>query len=124
MALTDCLPWAGKIWEDLSKDEKEWAAWKNMYKASDRKAKVKKQAIGSQDQFGAAYGALRQASQAQQTNGQTRSEADLGEYFDALAEAATTKKGMLEDLVKANSAITTRSNELSASMSKLIKANK
>ena len=45
-------------WEDLPNNERYWYAWKKLYKAAGRKAKVKKQAVGGQDQFGATHGAL------------------------------------------------------------------
>ena len=60
----------------------------------------------------------------QQSKGPTRSAADLEEYFDALAAAATTKKGVLEYIVKDNAALTTTNTELSASVVGLIKDNK
>ena len=69
------------------------------------------------------HGALRQVPQSQQANGLTRSAADRGEYFDALAAATTTKKGVLEQLVKANSFLTTTNSELSVSVDSIIKAN-
>ena len=86
------LPWADESWEELPKNKTYWSAWEKLYKAADRKAKVKKQAVGGQDQSGAAHGALRQAPKIQedQANDPTRSATDLNEYFDALAEAATT----------------------------------
>ena len=59
MLSTERLPQAEKIWKELPKKGKVCPAWKNLYKAAGRKAKVKKQAVGGQDQFGAAYGALR-----------------------------------------------------------------
>ena len=40
--LSELPPQYGEIWEDLNKYEKNWAAWKNLYKAADWKAKVKK----------------------------------------------------------------------------------
>ena len=42
MLSSERFPWADESWDDLSKDENDWAAWKNMYKAADRKAVVKK----------------------------------------------------------------------------------
>ena len=48
-----------------------------MYKAADQKAKVKKQAMGGQDQFGATHGALRQALEPDQENFLTRSATNL-----------------------------------------------
>ena len=86
-------------WEDLHKKEKVWPSCKKLYKAYDRKAKVKKQAVGGQDQFGAAHGALRQAlepEQKNQVNGPNRSVTDLKKYFDDLTAAATTENTVLE----------------------------
>ena len=88
----------------------------------------KKKVVAGQDQFGAAHGALTQAPQVapqvQQTNGPTSSAADLDEHFDALAAAVTTEKGVLEEIVKDNAALTITNAELSASVASLIKANK
>ena len=64
---------------------------KNLYKAADQKAKVKNQAVGGQDQFGATHGALKKSPpHAHQSNGLLRSAYELIEYFNALAEAVTT----------------------------------
>ena len=73
--------------------------------------------------FGAARGKLRQVPQAQQANGLTRLVADLDKYFDSLTAAATTEKGVLEELVKSNAALTTTNVEFFASVASLIKAN-
>ena len=82
---------ADKIWEGLRKDKKDWATWKNMYKAAGQKAKVKNQAVGGQDQFGATHGVLNKSPpHAHQATGLPRSDDDLEEHFDALAEAYTT----------------------------------
>ena len=89
--LSELPPQYGEIWEDLNKYEKDWAAWKNLYKAADRKSKIKKQTVEDQDQFGAVHGALRQAPQNNpQANSPSRLAADLDKYFDALAAEATT----------------------------------
>ena len=58
MLSTEHLPRADENWEDLPK-KMFWTDWKNLYKAADRKAKVKKQAVGGQYQFGTAHSALR-----------------------------------------------------------------
>ena len=58
---TDSFPHSDKIWEDLSKEKEDWYAWKTLYKSSDQKAKVKKKAVGGQDQFGEAHGAFNQS---------------------------------------------------------------
>ena len=94
-----------------------------MYKAAYQRAKVKKQAIGGQDQFGAAHSALIQSPQSQQENGPTRLAANLDKYFGALSVSATTEKGAFEELVKANAALTTTNTEFTASVSILIKSN-
>ena len=47
MLLRECFPQADESCEDLNKGKTDWAAWKNLYKASDRKTKVKKQAVAA-----------------------------------------------------------------------------
>ena len=121
--LTDHFPLAEEKWEDLIKEENYWSAWNKLYRADDRKSKVKKQEVGGQYQFCATHGALRQSPQAQQANSPTRSAADLGGYVDSLDAAATTEKGFMEELVKANVALTTNNAELLASADSLIKSN-
>ena len=65
-----------------------------------------------QDQFGAAHGTLRQApkpdqkNQSNQANGPNRLATNLNEYFDALAAVDTTYKTVLEELLRANAALT------------------
>ena len=106
MLSTENFSRAVEIWEDLSKDKTDWAAWKKLYKANYRKAKLKRQAIECQDRFGAAHGALSQAPQSQ-ANSPNSLAADLDKYSDALAVAANTEKGVLEELVKSNASLTT-----------------
>ena len=67
----------------------------------------KKQAVAVQDQFGAAHGALRQASQVQQVNGPTSFESEPDEYFYAISTAANTEKRVPKDLIKDNYTLTT-----------------
>ena len=93
MLSTERYSQADKSWEDLPKKEKVWTAWKNIYKATERKARVKKKSLGDQDQFGATHNALRQAPEPEQKNQATspnRLVTDLDEYFGALAAAAST----------------------------------
>ena len=91
MISTEHFPSVDKIWEGLRKDKKDWATWKNLYKAAGQKSKVKNQAIGGQDQFWATHGAVKKSPpHAHQASGLPRSDDDLEEYFDALAEAPTT----------------------------------
>ena len=96
----------------------------NLYKAANQKAKVNNQAVGGQDQFGATHGALKKSPpHSHQANGMLRSADELREYFDSLAETVTTWKGLLEELVKANSTLTATNAELLATVTVLIKAN-
>ena len=59
MLLTECFPQADESWDDLPNKETFWLAWKKLYKAADWKAKIKKQAVGGQDQSGTSHGSLR-----------------------------------------------------------------
>ena len=100
---TDRFPSADKIWDYLNNDKKDWDAWENLHKVAGHNSKVKNQAVGVQDQFGTAHGALKYSPpSAQKSNGPSRPADELGEYFDALAVDVTTEKGILEELVKAN----------------------
>ena len=63
MLLTEPLPRADEILDNLSKEKNDWAAWKKLHKADYWKAKVKKQTVGGQDQFGAAHSTIRQMPQ-------------------------------------------------------------
>ena len=88
---TEHFPCADKSLEGLSKDKKDWDTWKNLYKAADQKAKVKNQAVGGQDQFGATRGALKKSPpHTHQANGLPRSADVLMVIFKALSEAVTT----------------------------------
>ena len=66
MLSTECFPREDEMWEELPKNKKYWPGWENMYKAADRKAKVKKQSVGGQYQFGATHGGLRQTPKIQE----------------------------------------------------------
>ena len=52
MLALEWFPRADEIWEDFTKNKKDWAAWKKMYKA-----------VAVHNQFGAAHGKHRQAPQ-------------------------------------------------------------
>ena len=91
MLASERFPRAEESWEDLTKNEKDWAAWKNLYKAADGKAKVKNKAVAGQYQFGASHSALRNdPHNTPPENDLYRSASNLDEYFDALAAASTT----------------------------------
>ena len=95
-----------------------------MYKAADQKAKVNKQASGGQYQFWAPHGALKNSpTTTHQANVPPRSAYDLEKYSNALDAAATTDKGVLEELVKANADLTSTNAELSSAVTVLIKDN-
>ena len=46
MLSTERFPCYDELWEDPSKDKRDWAEWKNKYKAADQNSKFTKQAIG------------------------------------------------------------------------------
>ena len=52
---TEQFPRATEKWEDMQESEKTWAAWKELYKSAEAKEKVRMQATGGKDQFGAAH---------------------------------------------------------------------
>ena len=79
--------------------------------------------MGGQDQFGDAHCALRQAPEPDQANDLTRSATDLNEYFGALTVAATTENTVLEELVRANAALTTTNAKFLASVASIINDN-
>ena len=124
MLSTETPPRVDKILEDLINYKKDWYAWKTLYKSSDQKAKVNKQAVGGQYQFGAAHSAFNQSPPpAQKSNVLPMSADDLDKFFDAFSASFTTEEGVLEILVKENAAITVTNAELSASVAALSKAN-
>ena len=106
MLCTKRSPHTDESWEDLSKEMKDWDAWKTLYKSSDQKAKVKNKAVSGQGQFGAAHGTFKQSLPPQQENGRTMSAHDLNKYFEALAKAITTDMGVLEELARVNATLT------------------
>ena len=88
MLLSENFPQSEKSGRTFTKSKKDWNAWKNLYKSSDRKAKVKKGSCRT--------GPIRRRPwrtkagvpgrpQVQQANGPTRLADDLDEYNDAAA---------------------------------------
>ena len=55
MLTTKKPPCTNKKWEDLDKAAKYWDKWEAIYKSAEKKAKVKHEAAGGKDQFGAAH---------------------------------------------------------------------
>lgn len=135
MLSTEQFPRANDEWEDLDPSERTWMRWKTVYKVAAKKAKVKKQAAEGQDRFGRAHAA---------TDGLGTSETGLlaigGNHrphapapftmevlegcFDNLAAAATTKRAVMEELVKANGTLTTTNEDLVGVVKKLTAENK
>ena len=82
------------------------------------------QSVERQDQFGAAHDTLKYyPPSTHKSNGPPRLDAYLGEYFDTLAVAATTEKGLLEELVQENATLTATNAEMLAAVAILIKSS-
>ena len=103
-----------------------------MYKSAEAKEKVRLQATGGKDQFGAAhlsgkgnlvpFAYVPPASAAAATLGPP--EGALEGYFDALAAAASTDQDVLAELVKSVAKLTKTNAELVQAVASLIKSNK
>ena len=114
MLTTKQLPCANKQWEDLDQATKFWDKWKAIYKSADKKAKIKHEAAGGKDQFGAAYGAEQELPDWGLGKTVPIGIKELDGTFNNLAAAATNEKAMLEELVKSNAVLTKTNPELSA----------
>ena len=51
---------ANEYWEELDAGQHMMKKWKTTYRASAKKATIKKKAIGNKDQFGASHGVMQQ----------------------------------------------------------------
>ena len=51
MLATHRFPTTNKKWEELGRYVQPWVKWKDLYKKSEKKSRVKLQAAGGQDQF-------------------------------------------------------------------------
>ena len=70
-----------------------WGKWKELYKKSDKQARVKRQAAGGQDHFGGAVLKARSGGSATPSRRGTPVTIDqLEGCFDSLATSATTGK--------------------------------
>ena len=102
-----------------------------MYKSAEAKEKVRLQATGGKDQFGAAhysgkgnlvpFAYVPPASAAAAATGPPAGALD--EYFDALAAAATTDQNVVAELVESVAKLTKANAELVEAVSTLTKAN-
>ena len=95
--------------------ERTWTKWKEIYRAADLKATVKKKARDAQ--FGSAAPQLKNEVMSQgEDTGDTKKPVTMDELegcFDSLANAAVTGKDTLESLVNSNTVLTKTNAELS-----------
>ena len=54
MLVTQRFPTKDEKWEELRRYVQTWGKWKKLYKKSEKKSRVKRQAVGGQYQFGGA----------------------------------------------------------------------
>ena len=54
MLETEHYPKADDVWEELSKKERKWSMWKEIYKKADHKVIIKRKVGGDVEQFGGA----------------------------------------------------------------------
>ena len=114
-------------WDALAPHEQIWSTWKTMFKDAENKEKIRMQATGGKDQFGAAHRAAEDeavpvAPPSAPPFGNTQGDS-LDEYFDALAAAASTDQNVLAELVTSVTKLTASNANLVDSVSKLTKAN-
>ena len=114
MLCNDRFPRANEKWEELASSDSNWTKWKTIDRKAEMAEKVKKTAQGGQDQFGA-HGAFKKEGAKGVGVPQLSIEA-LDGYFDSLANAATTEKEKLPELVKSNATLTTINTTLTASI--------
>ena len=114
MLCNDRFPRANEKWEELASSDSNWTKWKTIDRKAEMAEKVKKTAQGGQDQFGA-HGAFKKEGAKGVGVPQLSIEA-LDGYFDSLANAATTEKEKLPELVKSNATLTTSNTTLTASI--------
>ena len=119
MLRTNRPPRANEIWEEFTSSDRNWARWKAIYPKADMAQKVKKTTQGKQDQFGA-HGAFEKEGSKGGGLPQLLIK-ELDGYFHSLANAATTEKETLAELVKSNEIITTSSATLTATIAELQK---
>ena len=104
MLYTQQFPSANEKWEDKDPVDKTWEEWETHFKSAETKANMSRDALGTQDQFGAAHGSGLLAPPDAPPPAQTEA---LDEYFDALAAATSTEKEILEERVRSNTGCST-----------------
>jgi hypothetical protein len=113
-------------WDALEPSEQTWATWKKMFKYAEKEEKIRKQATGGKDQFGAAHCVtgdnLVPDTPPAPPMGKTQGES-LDEYFDALAAAASKDQNVLAELVANVTKLTAANATLTEAVSQLNKAN-
>ena len=117
MLTTERYSWANNNWEDRYEEQKTWADWKTSYKKAHTKARVKSQASGGADKFGAVNAAervLKNNGGATDKGGDEVDMKALEGYFDNLAAATTNDKSVLKQLVANNAKLAVTNKELVA----------
>ena len=107
MLETEHYPKADDVWEDLSKKERKWLKWKEIYKKADQKDIIKRKARRYVEQFGGVeIGGVGRGEEPQTGRPTPVTLDELEGYFDSLASSAITGKDTLDELVKSNAALT------------------
>ena len=88
MLKTEQYPRVNETWEELDVDEKNWVAWKKLYRAAAKKAVIKATVASGRDQFRAAHAATESQSEDMNPHMGSAMGATMEVYFDNLAAAA------------------------------------
>lgn len=105
-----------KEWNKLTKAQRTWQTWKRKFKKAANEQNTVNRALGHRDQLGAAHAATSKGAYGVQPRAEQH-EADAAadpsevtavfeQCFENLAAAATTDKGTMEKLVRANAELT------------------
>mmetsp|Transcript_56815 Transcript_56815/g.169640 ORF Transcript_56815/g.169640 Transcript_56815/m.169640 type:complete len:371 (-) Transcript_56815:306-1418(-) len=130
MLKTKQFPRANEEYEALAKEEKNWSAWKKIYKKAQGNERVQAAVSGDSAGFGGAATAHgdhpQPAPPAQQQHPQRDNVTltDIEACFDNMAAAAQTQSAAFDELVKSNAALVKSVAELTKSNAALTKANK
>ena len=95
------------MWEDLSKKERNWSKWKEIYKKADQKDIFKRKARRDVEQFGGVeIGGVGRGEEPPTGCPTPFNLYKLEGCFDNLFSTAVTGKDALDELVKSNSDLT------------------
>ena len=122
MLETESYPKADDVWEDLSKKERKWLKWKEIYKKADQKDIIKRKARRDVEQFGGVeIGGVGRGEEPQTGRPTPVTLDELEGCFDSLASTVVTGKDMLDELAKSNVALTKTVSNLNDTNSCLMK---